>query len=118
MVAAGVEGEHAGREDQPVDGEGQEPGGEPGLAVGGDEFVGVPVGDDGGDRGDAATAKAVVILTNRSAMPASAGLAGGGERSLLRSSHGWLLCRPGAGSQFGEPPCSGWLRLCSTASEH
>ena len=53
MVApAGVEHEHAGGQDEPVDGEGQQPGGMAGLAVGGDEFVGVPVGDDGGDRGD------------------------------------------------------------------
>ena len=40
VAAAGVEDEHAGRQDEPVHGKGQEPGGEAGLAVGGDEFVG------------------------------------------------------------------------------
>jgi hypothetical protein len=54
VAAAGVEDEHAGRQDQPVDGEGQQFGGEAGLAVAGDEFIRVPVADHGrhcGDRG-------------------------------------------------------------------
>jgi hypothetical protein len=56
-ATAGVEDEHAGGQDEPVDGEGQEPGGEADLAVGGDEFVCVPVGMTAAT---AATARAVV----------------------------------------------------------
>jgi hypothetical protein len=52
VASAGVEDEHAGRQDEPVHGEGQQPGGETGLPVGGDEFVGVPVADHGRDCGD------------------------------------------------------------------
>jgi hypothetical protein len=51
-AATGVEDGHAGRQDEPVHGERDEPGGCASLAVRGDEFVGVPVGDDGSDRGD------------------------------------------------------------------
>jgi hypothetical protein len=36
----------------PVGSEGQPPSSEAGLAVRGDKFVGMPVGDDGGGRGD------------------------------------------------------------------
>jgi hypothetical protein len=52
LASAGVKHEHAGRQDKPVHGKGQEPGGEACLAVGGDEFVGMPVGNDSGNRGN------------------------------------------------------------------
>jgi hypothetical protein len=52
VAPAGVQDEHAGRQNQPVHGEGQQPGRQAGLAVGGDKFISVPVGDDGRDRGD------------------------------------------------------------------
>ena len=45
-----VEGEHACRQDEPIDGEGHESSGRPSLAVGVNEFVSVAVGDDGGHR--------------------------------------------------------------------
>jgi hypothetical protein len=70
VAPVGVEDEHAGGQQEPVDGEGQKPGGQAGFAVDGDEFVGVPVGDDGGDRGDGGGGDAVVILISRPVTPA------------------------------------------------
>ena len=118
-TAAGVEDEHAGRQDEPVHGEGQQPGGEPGLAVGGDEFVGVPVADHGRDRGDRGHGQGGGD-PDEPVSHASLWRAGRQECrvDIVFACHGRLLCRPGAGSQFGEPPCSGWPRLCPTASEH
>jgi hypothetical protein len=52
VAAVGVEVEHAGGQDEAVDGEGEESGGDAGLAVGADQLVGVVVGDDGRNRGD------------------------------------------------------------------
>jgi hypothetical protein len=52
VAAAGVQDGHAGRQDEAIHGEGQQPGGEAGLAVGGVEFVGVPVTDHGRHHGD------------------------------------------------------------------
>jgi hypothetical protein len=65
-----------------------------------------------------ATARAVVILICRPVTPASGGLASLARVLAVFDRHGRLPCRPGAGSQFREPPCSGWLRLCRTASGH
>ena len=52
VVSAGVEEEHAAGQDEPVDGEGQKSGGQPGLAVGTDEFVRMAVADHRCHRGD------------------------------------------------------------------
>ena len=52
VAPAGVQDQHAGRPDQPVDREGYEPGGQPGLAVRAHQFVGVPVRADRRDHCD------------------------------------------------------------------
>jgi hypothetical protein len=52
VAPVGVEDEHAGGQDEAVDGERQESRGDAGLVVGADEFVGMAVGDDRRHRGD------------------------------------------------------------------
>jgi hypothetical protein len=52
VAAVGVEDEHAGRQDQAVDGKREQACGHAGLAVGAGEFAGMAVGDHRGDRCD------------------------------------------------------------------